>query len=511
LNQEAQTYAPGAGGNSVLLPKLVQKLQKSDMMKRLYPSLLCLLAASTLQSQDLLIRYDFVRDQFSYHKMRNNGSTRETVLPAVKRNYGVRVEVTNFNPFVYSANCTFSEKDIVTSSTGGFNLGSMIPGASMLGGGMGSIFSQLNLVNPVDPDEQGSGTRGGGGIWENQTMRNAFDNVLFNYNKLYNIQANVNKIDFASAKINDLRFNPYLPQDTVLSLTRGLVANVLNKPAPSTSDFLDANIRMTREENESYMALRSSQSFAGNMPMSFEGMGTDAYVNELVQTAETLHQALTTKGIADRLNNLEYNYQAVLNTPYRYSNNSRAMKDEMVVNLDFYDISLVGPRHRIASYVHANSDSIRLIRNKKITVITKGDIKINSSVGLTFPSYFDKNVTYENRDSIITGTAGSNFAPMLGTFLNFYPYTGRNNHLGGSFGVGVPLNQGGLSGLHFMLGLSSIMGNTNKVVLSGGLTVGQLDVLNDKLGSITEAVPLKKQYQTGAYFSLSFAVGNVKS
>ena len=139
----------------MLLPKLVQKLQKSDMIKRLYPSLLCLLAASTLQSQDLLIRYDFVRDQFSYHKMRNNGSTRETVLPAVKRNYGVRVEVTNFNPFVYSANCTFSEKDIVTSSTGGFNLGSMIPGASMLGGGMGSIFSQLNLVNPVDPDEQG--------------------------------------------------------------------------------------------------------------------------------------------------------------------------------------------------------------------------------------------------------------------------------------------------------------------------------------------------------------------
>jgi hypothetical protein len=49
------------------------------------------------------------------------------------------------------------------------------------------------------------------------------------------------------------------------------------------------------------------------------------------------------------------------------------------------------------------------------------------------------------------------------------------------------------------------------------LTLGQLDVLNlgfregDKLGSITEAVPLKKQYQTGAYFSLSFAVGNVKS
>jgi hypothetical protein len=495
------------------------------MTKRLYPSLLCLLAASALHSQDLLIRYDFVRDQFSYHKVLGNGNTRETTLPAVKRNYGVRVEVTNFNPFVYSANCTFSEKDIVTSSTGGFNLGSMIPGASMLGGGMGSIFSQLNLVNPVDPDEQGSGTRGGGGIWENQSMRTTFDNVLFNYNKLYNIQANVNRIDFASAKINDLRFNPYLPQDTVLSLTRGLVANVLNKPAPSTSDFLDANIRMTREENESYMALRSSarefqqnyQSFAGSMPMSFEGMGTDAYVNELVQTAETLHQALTTKGIADRLNNLEYNYQAVLNTPYRYTNNSRAMKDEMVVNLDFYDISLVGPRHRIASYVHANSDSIRLIRNKKITVITKGDIKINSSVGLTFPSYFDKNVTYENRDSVIRGTAGSNFAPMLGTFLNFYPYTGRNNHLGGSFGVGVPLNQGGLSGLHFMLGLSSIMGNTNKVVLSGGLTLGQLDVLNlgfregDNLGSITEAVPLKKQYQTGAYFSLSFAVGNVKS
>jgi hypothetical protein len=495
-------------------------------MKRFISPLLFMLMAAQLPAQDLLINYDFVRDQFSYAKVKKNGKAVPIGLPAVKRNYDVKVQVTNFNPFVYSANCTFTEKEVVSSNTGaGFNFGSLIPGGSMLGGLGGSLFSQLNLVNPIDPDDQGSTTRGASGIWESQAMRVTFDNVLTNYNKLYSIQANVNRIDFAAAKINELRFNPFLPGDTVVSLTRGLVSNVLNKRAPTTSDFLEANIRMNKEENESYMALISSarefqmnyQAFTRSMSFGFEGMGTDAYVNSLVQTAENLHKELTTTSIAERLNKLEYNYQAVLNTPYRYSNNARAMKDEMVVNIDFYDISLIGPRNRIASYVFTQSDSIRLIRNKKINVITKGDIKINSSVGLTFPSYFDKNVNYENRDSVITSSPGSNFSPMLGTFLNFYPYTGRNNHLGGSFGVGVPINQGGLSGLHFMLGLSSIMGNTNKVVLSGGLSIGQLDVLDfgfkagDRLSDDRSTVPLKKQYQTGAYFALSFAIGNIKN
>jgi len=138
-------------------------LQAQDPMKRLYPSLLCLLAASASQAQDLLIRYDFVRDQFKYYNIGRKGDLKETALPAVKHNYDVRVEVSNFNPFVYSANCTFSEKEVVSSNAGGFNFSSMIPGASMMGGGVRSLFSQLNLVNPVDPEDQGSGTRGGGG------------------------------------------------------------------------------------------------------------------------------------------------------------------------------------------------------------------------------------------------------------------------------------------------------------------------------------------------------------
>jgi hypothetical protein len=141
-----------------------------------------------------------------------------------------------------------------------------------------------------------------------------------------------------------------------------------------------------------------------------------------------------------------------------------------------------------------------------------GDMKITTSVGLGFPTYFGNNKTWTNRDSMIYGASGTNYAPCISTYVNFYPYTGRNIHLGGTFGIGIPVQNEGTSALNFFIGGSAVLGTNSKVVLHGGMAIGQLNVLGsglkegDRLSDAVVVPATKKTFKPGAFFGISFAL-----
>jgi hypothetical protein len=129
---------------------------------------------------------------------------------------------------------------------------------------------------------------------------------------------------------------------------------------------------------------------------------------------------------------------------------------------------------------------------------------------MAFP-YFNDNNVFINKDSSITAVEGNNFTPNIAAYLNFYPYSGRNATIGGTFGVGVPISSDSKN-FNFLMGASTIFGSNNRLVLNFGATLGQVNALDqgyevgDKLQDALVDVPTRNAYQWGGFIGISFSL-----
>ena len=78
--------------------------------------------------------------------------------------------------------------------------------------------------------------------------------------------------------------------------------------------------------------------------------------------------------------------------------------------------------------------------------------------------------------------------------------------------MGIPVQSEGTSNMNFFVGGSAVLGTNSKVGIHAGLAIGQLDFLangqkvGDNLGDIYATPNVKRQFTTGAFFGLSFAL-----
>jgi hypothetical protein len=141
-----------------------------------------------------------------------------------------------------------------------------------------------------------------------------------------------------------------------------------------------------------------------------------------------------------------------------------------------------------------------------------GGFKITPSIGISFPTYFDKAKDYYARgDTTIVETDGDNFIPNISAFVNFYPYTGKAVNIGGSFGIGIPI-KGATISPSFMLGPSIMLGNKYSIALSTGLSIGPIKKLENgfEVGQnleIFQELKTTTKYAVGLYSSISFTIG----
>ncbi|MCB0555271.1 MAG: hypothetical protein KDD02_17120 [Phaeodactylibacter sp.] len=146
-----------------------------------------------------------------------------------------------------------------------------------------------------------------------------------------------------------------------------------------------------------------------------------------------------------------------------------------------------------------------------IDVPVAGNIKIGASFGVSFGSFFDQQQSYFLRDSIIVAEDKDRFLPIITSFIHFYPQSAGNLSVGGAFGLGISLGDGGgLQSASFFVGPSLIFGQNESLTLSGGLMGGKVERLGKgyKLGDsfISEAdvVPTRSVYELGYFLGISF-------
>lgn len=462
------------------------------------------------QAQSLRIVYDFIQDEVSYYRTKPGDPIGKPIgSPVVGRNKIVTVEVVNFNKFVYAANATYTSKVVEQQSDMGF-LDVITPLVNPLGSS--SFFTALGGTLPEEI--------GRGGVLSTRGASSAYDDILNAYQNLTSLEASLKAIEYAGNKLNKLKYNPYLPTDTIVSMSTYIVSQIFNKPRVNPSDFSSVIVQLTKDYTSSVSNLKTATNVfireyvdyaATRGDQQFEGRGLDQVVRNFNQEVNEVTAVINPEYITQQVDYLETVYTSIVASTFRFNSSHAAKDDEIDLALSFYKLPVSEESGESDMANLNNLESLPKIKEKRVNIIVKGDMKVTTSVGLGFPR-FETSDEYINRDSFIVSQTGSKSAPNLAAYVNFYPYTGRSFHLGGTFGVGVPL-QAETRTVNMFMGLSTLFGSSGRVALHGGFSLGQVQHLGegyevgDKLLSPSQDVPVRNVWEWGTFIGVSFNIG----
>ncbi len=479
-----------------------------------------LLSASGF-SQDLIVQYNYMQDQFRFFRVETqaNGTVKkeEITRPVVKRNYQVKLEVVNYNPFLFTVKPDFTQSEVVETPSNG--LAGILPG---MGGGLpigaAGLLKNLKLpgLEKPEPSRSRDFLKESGAVMNYQKCKEY-------YSTLYDISTKLNAVDFATTRLNDMRYNPFMEPDSIKSFSNQLMYNIFEHSTQGTSEFINEINNTTSEYNNAMAGFSNNYKIladlyekyaADNAGSNYSGKAAMDLAAEMNADVKMLSDSVKTKSIAKRMSDLEQIYRTISNTPFRFNTSTRAKKDEMVVKLDIYENSRYMRGAGFTGFMNTDRlDTLKKVRTKSVEVSVAGDVKVAYSLGMAFPTFFSSGGDYSNRDSVIAKSDGGNYIPNVSTMLTFYPYNGRNASLGGTFGASVPLDDD--KSLNYLVGLSGILGNSNKIIISAGITIGKVNKLRtgyqvgDRLENSYADVPVDRKYNVGAFFGVSFGLGTI--
>ncbi|MBO6516137.1 MAG: hypothetical protein JJ975_06275 [Bacteroidia bacterium] len=476
---------------------------------RIYLILCCIMAVSvSAQAQSLRIVYDFIQDDIKYYRTKPGDAIgKEIGSPIVGRNKLVTVEVVNFNKFVYAANATYTSKVVESQSDIGF-LDIVSPLINPLGSG--SFFTSLggNL-----PEEIGRG-----GVLSTRGASSAYDDILNSYKQLTQLESSMKSVEYAIQKLNKLKYNPYLPTDTIVNMSNYIVGQIFNKPVVNPSDFSAVIVSMNKDygnsianlKTASVAFLREYNDYASRNTEAFEGRGLDQVVRNFNSEVQEISKTFNPDYITNQIDYLETVYTSIMATRFVFNSSHAAKDDEIELMLNFYKIPLGDDGQSPTTPDLNNLTSLPKVKDKKVSIVVKGDMKVTTSIGLAFPR-FETSDDFINKDSFIVSQPGGKYSPNLAAYVNFYPYTGRTVNLGGTFGVGVPL-QSENRNVNMFMGLTALFGSDSRVSLHGGFSLGQVKQLGegyevgDKLLSTSQEVPIRNIWEWGSFVGISFNI-----
>lgn len=480
------------------------------MKKLLIAATVFALSFEMASAQNLLIKYDFLKDDYTFYKIKPGKPPELIAKPVVGRNNTVKVEVVNFNKFVFAAKCTFEAGESEESSQVNFmNLLAplVIPqsGASFL-----SKFGASTEENARD-----------GSKFNDQLADKSYASAQNSYKSLYEVERTLKNIDFSISKLQELKYNKYLPTDTIKKIANTLVSHALQSPNANHADFMVSIQNLTESYQAGLASFKlSSDNFneahsrlSASKGESLNRTEANKYIKKLSDEVQQMESFYEDDFIFTKVNILENIYESIINTQFQFNASDLAEKDYLNIDLDMYEYPL--NEEGIPTAVSQNLlNDLVLVKSKKLKIIVKGDLKINSSLGLAFP-YYSNNLNYLNVNGSIVEQDGNNFAPNIAAFMNFYPYNGKLGQFGGTFGLGMPIATENRN-LSVFLGGSSLFGSKNRIVINAGASLGQITQLDQglKTGDLLESefmdVPTRQIWNWGAFLGVSFSLADVK-
>lgn len=461
----------------------------------------------SLHAQNLLIRYDFLKDDYTFYRVKPGKPPELIEKPVVGRNNTVKVEIVNFNKFVYAAKCTFEAGESDESSQ--VNFMSLLTPLVVPQSGA-SFLSQFGGGNANEENARN------GSLFKDRLADQSYLAAQTSYKSLYEVERTLKNIDFSISKLQELKYNKYLPSDSIKKMASLLVTKAIKSENASHADFMNT----IESLNNAYMThlssfKLSSEDFEGAFNRLSSSRGETTAKNPIKRLSDEvtkMEEFYDDDFISVKVNLLENMYESIINTEFRFNASDLAEKDFLDIKLDMYEYP-TDDEGLPKAVSQTELEDLVMVKNKKLKVTVKGDLKINSSLGLAFP-YYANNFGYINVGGEIVEQPGNNFAPNISAFMNFYPYNGKLGQLGGTFGLGLPI-AGDDRNLSVFLGGASLFGSKNRIVLNAGASLGQVTQLDmgmqngEMLDNEFMDVPTRQVWQWGAFLGISFSVADV--
>lgn len=431
------------------------------------------------------IETDYLQDKTVYLKLDKNNQVVDTLnKPKFKKNSEVQVKVKNINPFAVSVESSL-QGSTVHKNEQGFNFANLLGGTSAFAGKKLALniedFSATNKILGAIGESRSAGTA----------------NKLEEFNQLLTDVSAIK--ESLTADLSNPNLNKESIKGKLLQLANKMEDSKLTSPSENFHSFA-ANLEM--------IVLTQKQTLVSNVSALSTGLDTlrtnsrgDGPEVAILRDLKSLLASLdeSTSLSLDNLQKIKSLYSLLESSVFERNFDYILDSDQADLELKFSPSTLLG----------AGSSSVPN-SSRKIKLSSSGGFKINTGVAFTLLKTNAQNF-YIDGDKMVRSDAFEEFVPGLGTVLNFYPVIGSNFNLGGSFGVSIPLRSE-IKGVSFLIGPSLVLGNENRVVISGGLAYSPVNRLNSgvELNKTTNLTSLdnfvNSVYKPGIFFSVSFNI-----
>lgn len=520
---------------------------KSFEMLRSLLLLPLVFAISGLCAQDLHVYYDAFTDSVYYQR-----GGKPVDRPVVRKGENVLFHITNYNNYLYHAAVKTEVGRVSVSEGSAFNLGQLIPGGSFnpaqLAFGDGSKAGGLGIPGITVP--------GGSGMGESpaeekrreqivEEMRGLEANIKETFEVLADLDVQMSDMNkeiqtaleaqqvqaFVATEIQNLRYNPQLAPRQIKHLSQEYMSRIFGEADPKKLDLsavlekTDAQGQMAslQQGYEKTTALYAGQvdklkgwvaaiqdtkfDFIGNTISTFRTV-SEKRLKTPEQNLDTYRQnAATLEAQLPEIKSLDLETLARLRTDYLIiQENDFSKTYRHTAEGDNLSLQLILTPIDSVKTPGASTKQVAPIQ-----LNVYGGFQVNASLGLNFGQFFQRPKDYFVRDSLIRSSSKDAFTPYLTSSVHFYRQGRGAVSFGGSFGVGIPLGDGGgLESLAFFLGPSLVLGRAERIVFSAGILGGKVQHLGDGYseGDLFEAdaslLKTTPRYELGYFVGLSF-------
>lgn len=509
-------------------------------MKKLLSLSTGILLSLSLNAQSTIIEYDFQTESYTYFKVKKKGDTIKIKKPFGYRDIPTKLVIKNFNSFYYNVNFDVNYRQD-TPVGGDQNMTALSENFTQGAQAFNQLIGEVKENDIyqslwVDGEFQGLG-----GLMNAFGMAESYEKevnqVAAKAEKLQIVQEKISVTteqlqqtfealllaDFVNEQMEKLKRNKLISPDEMKARSEELAKKVFTSE-PSLERVIKLSEGYSGQLRKEYNTFSSEfgtyeilykdlNSFFGNLE---ESLGEEIYSELFTELEyEVVSKHNQTAQIMDGLDMLmqEYSHenlrQKYLSVFESYDEIQHANFDlEYSINND-NDITLVTMEFRENTFGDTSKIG-EAKRTRLVEIPTHGGLRINSSAGMSFMTYFNGNNNYTSTNGIVNEVRGDAFTPSLSTMFHFYNQTPRAVSLGGAFGVGVPIE--GDKDFIYMLGGSLIFGKTQRVIFNFGGFGGKVNRLSGM--SVGDAipegtiVPTQKVFDFGAYAGVTLNINS---
>jgi len=511
------------------------------MRFQLFISCVLFWSLASLSAQKLHIYYDAFHDS-TYYELEG----KIVDQPIMKKGEAVVLHVTNYNDYVYELKVTSSGENYAIPTSGMASMffgGGNTQDIGLLQGLLdksGKVLDLKSLAEGTDSD-LGFGSSGS----ENTLSREAIVKLQEFNSLITNVQAIESEIAsnkeflctivqqqqhsaFMLEEVKKLRNNAGMSPNTNRRLRLEYLEKLLDVEKGEEYQLEDLLAQSKVKENfmqglqayrEKVGQLETSSAAAKSLAGELAKFSLPSDQNTLVvTTVASLDQR--TKELQENIKAMSEKAPGLLDSSLTRLAAARYEYEELLDHRFEKTITLYPEKDLTTLQITLTplpqqADKVPTRTASPIKVPSHGGLQINASVGISFARYFDQPLKYlVDKDGILIGEELDPFSPIITSYLHFYGQSKGNVSFAGTFGIGLGFgNQESTtcaSLSNFFIGPSLIIGKKQRIVLTGGLTGGKLERLDNglELGDefMESTIPLKSVYELGTFLGISFNI-----